>query len=464
MRAGWLRRLCPGGIARSMGRRISRLLVLTALGALAACAGNMGGGPANDLLRSGRYDEAVVTLEAIVAAEPDNARARRNLGVARFHGGNPAGAVADLQEARRLDPADELVLVHLGQAAEAAGRDDTALDAWGALLERRPRDAEVSTHLRDVRLRHLRATVAAALDAERAKAGRSPDDRVVAVLEFRNLTPDSVLAPLSRGLAAMVSADLAQVNRFRVVERDMLPVLLREVELGRSTVRVSTKQGTVEMAAVDSASAPRAGRLLGAGLLVTGGLSGAADRDLRLDAGFTETASGRARGAGADASGPLEQLFRMEKEIVRELLTSVGVELTPEEEERIGTPPTHDMDAFLAWSEGLAWLDADRPDAARASFERALRLDPGFGMARQQLLSLSGTAAGFSRLVSNSFEQLMAGGGDEPLRDRLDAVAAVNGRGLGPGRAGDDRLNPAVAPVGTLGRRGQIVIIGEVPR
>jgi hypothetical protein len=229
--------------------------------------------------------------------------------------------------------------------------------------------------------------------------------------------------------------------------------------------------GRMAVPAMDAASVPRAGRLLGARLLVQGGFSGARDAGLRIDAGMTESTTGESKGSGADAGGPLEQLFRMEKEIVFELLNSLDIQLSDEERDAIGRPPTNNIDAFLAWSEGLGHEDRGAIDLARQSYARAVELDPGFDLARQNRDAVSGSAEGFSRLEQSVFEASLAQGGsgsDEALQARLDGGTSNVGWGMTPDRTGSagldgDQFNPIVAPVGAAGGTGTVVITGEIP-
>jgi tetratricopeptide (TPR) repeat protein len=224
--------------------------------------------------------------------------------------------------------------------------------------------------------------------------------------------------------------------------------------------------GRISVPAMDRSSVPRVGKLLGAWLLVQGGISGNADKALRIDAGMTESATGEAKGTGAEAGGPLAELFRMEKELVYELLNQLGVKPSGEERDAIGRLPTRNVNAFLAWSQGLVYEDRGQYDLARQACSRALELDPGFGWARQHLDALSGTAAGFSRADAQVTGQALAGAATPSggARDRLDVVGAINGGGLAPGRSSDGQLDPTVAPVGVVGGTGTVIVTGEVPR
>lgn len=232
--------------------------------------------------------------------------------------------------------------------------------------------------------------------------------------------------------------------------------------------------GGVQIPAVDPKSAPRLGRLVAAQLLVQGGFSATGDAAaltearLRIDAGMTETGTGEAKGGAADVSGPLSDLFRLEKELVYELLHQAGLELTREERDALGRPPTRNVEAFLAYSRGLYEEDRGRLIEARAAYSRAVSLDPGFARARVRLGGVSGTPEGYSNLEGRMSEQLLSGGSGPSASggvvDRLLATGAVTGGGLVPGRIGSDALNPITPPAGAGGGVGTVVVEGEVPR
>ena len=93
---------------------------------------------------------------------------------------------------------------------------------------------------------------------------------------------------------------------------------------------------------------------------------------------------GLAHPAGAEAEtrgAVLDELFRLQKEIVFGLIDQLGVEITDEERERIEEIPTRNLQAFLAYSRGLQEEDAGRFDAAAALYQQAAQLDPGFEQA-----------------------------------------------------------------------------------
>jgi Flp pilus assembly protein TadD len=97
----------------------------------------------NRLIRDGDHVDAVAVLRHEEAAQPDNPRIKRNLGVSLLELGDAEGAVAKLAEARRLDAVDPLTLYFLGRAAEAEGDVPLALGAYSAYLEREPAGSAV---------------------------------------------------------------------------------------------------------------------------------------------------------------------------------------------------------------------------------------------------------------------------------------------------------------------------------
>ena len=73
-------------------------------------------------MAEGRVDEARAHYERAVASGPANAEARNNLGAVLLAYGEPAGSIAQLQEAMRLRPAYAEAHFNLARAYASAGR------------------------------------------------------------------------------------------------------------------------------------------------------------------------------------------------------------------------------------------------------------------------------------------------------------------------------------------------------
>lgn len=106
------------------------------------------------LLRAaGRHDEAVALLREAVGADPDNAVAHANLGVAlleRSDMGDAAEAFALIERAAALDPSSADIAYNLGNAAHALGRHEDALAHYRRAIELQPDHADAYNNLGNV--------------------------------------------------------------------------------------------------------------------------------------------------------------------------------------------------------------------------------------------------------------------------------------------------------------------------
>lgn len=290
---------------------------------------------------------------------------------------------------------DPKTLFYLGLANERIGRLDLALQ----LYERYPDVPSSSPYRGPMRGRHewvlremVRAEIARTVPRCLNQNACDPaQPSTIAVLPLRYQGGDDRYAVVGRGLAELVSIDLASVRQLTVVERVRLQAVLDELALGQS-------------GAVDPSTAPTVGRLLGAGKVVGGAYSVVDGRDLSFST----------RLAGADGSAtPLDtesarlvELFRVQKRIVFGIVDALGVQLTAEERAAIETVPTQNLQAFLAYSRGLLEEDRGNFRGAAQAFRQAAELDPSFQSAArrsEQAELLSDAEAG--RVVEPSLQQ-----------------------------------------------------------
>ena len=218
-----------------------------------------------------------------------------------------------------------------------------------------------------------------------------------AVLPFRTPAGDAELAPMGSALADMLATDLSVAPDLRLVERMRLRDLKEEIALGQS-------------GAVDRATAVRAGKLLGADMLVLGSVH-AFRPTMRIDVRIVAAASGEVV-ASAAAEGAVDAFFDVETELAKKLLTALGSALTPMARMRIGRGQTTQLPAALAYGRGLQAEDRGDADGARKAFGEALAVDPGFAAATRRLKAL---------------EQRV-----EALEARTEAVEIAGGRIMRP--------------------------------
>jgi hypothetical protein len=345
----------------------------------------------------------------------------------------PPSEIPALRSAFEADPADAETAQRLAASLAAADRCDeasavaagvtpTGTRSWPVLVTGRCQEAEgamesaiatYESYLANygdsdgavaVRGRLYVAREQAAVSRVRgvdpAELGPGPDD-VVAVLPLRVVGPESYGA-LGRGLAAQINSDLLLLDRFRLVERMELQAILDELTLARSPY-------------ADSTTAPAFGRIVQAGNLVSGTVQAPVGETVGLRADVV-AATGELNQTRS-RTAPSQQLLALEKEVVFDIAGLLGYTVSQAERTRILENGTQNLQAFLAYSEGLEFADQGQWAAAATSFAEAQRIDPDFVEARRMLETSVGAEAaslGDGGLVQSSGE----------LADEVDAVAA----------------------------------------
>lgn len=226
---------------------------------------------------------------------------------------------------------------------------------------------------------------------------------------FQLNVADTSLTPLAYGLPDLLITDLARSGRLQLVDRLRLDAVLREIRL-------------VETGRVDTATAPRVGKLIGARRLVLGTLTQATPDNLRIGARVADVATGQVRSA-VDASAPLEDILQAEKALAFELFDQLGVNLTPAERSAVEQLPTKNIGALLAYSRGVRFQVEGRFEAAAQEYREAVQLDPGFSAPAARLNDVQPGPPG-----PEGAPQVQASAGEEQLgRAAGVAVERVNG-------------------------------------
>lgn len=349
-----------------MTRLSSGFVVLGCAVALAACAGP---GAATAPTRA--------DLEAYVARNPDDVEALRDLGALLALEGEYGPALGAFERALRLGPDDGQTLYLVGLTHEALDQPAEAEDAYARYLAVDAADA-----YRDSLRGRLDGLVRARLRREFAAALATEDsvttgDRsgAIGVLPFAYRGDNEEYAALGRGLAEVLSIDLASVQPLTVVERVRLQALLAEYDMAREGV-------------LDPATVPQAGRLLRAGRLV-GGEVDVQGEALRIESAVWEGALQEVE----TTEGAVADLFRVQKTLTLGVLATLGVTVSEADRARLLQAPTDDLVAFLLYSRALLQEDDGDFVGAGRLFDQALQRDPGFGLAAQRRAEVQLSAA-----------------------------------------------------------------------
>jgi hypothetical protein len=101
------------------------------------------------------------------------------------------------------------------------------------------------------------------------------------------------------------------------------------------------------------------------------------------------------RTSDAEATRPVtltdafKNLFKLEKDMAFKVLNRLGVDPSPAERSRILTVPTKNLQAFIAYCNGLDLEDKGQFQKAAAQYQKALQMDPQYKPAQQKLRSAS---------------------------------------------------------------------------
>jgi TolB-like protein len=196
----------------------------------------------------------------------------------------------------------------------------------------------------------------------------------LAVLYFQNRSGREELDPLQKGLALMLITDLSIVKNLQVLERARLQALMEEMGLGVSGL-------------VEEGAAPRVGKLLGAGRLVGGDLGGALQERIRVHSRLLDVPTTSVIGQ-PESEGLLDELFRIEKDLLFEIVKLLKIEVPPELEAKLRRPCSRKPDALFALFTGVDASDKRDYKKAAESYKKALDLDSEICVAGEALNEL----------------------------------------------------------------------------
>lgn len=371
-----------------------KCVVIAVLGIVIGCSAGMHQ-QGRRLVEEGKYQQAIDLFYEQIRANPKDAIAWRELGVAFYEQGDPVKAEDALKQAQNIQP-DPRIHLYLGLIYEQQDDFDRALEAYRVALSLNPNKSTrtmLRAHLDLLARKKVEHEISQALAGESRIDVDTIPENTIAVVDFDNTHLPLELAPISKGLAEFTALDLAKIKSLRVVDRTKIDVILKELRLSSSEY-------------ADPATAPRMGRLLGSNHIVTGSVLGIGDDEIKLDGAVVNVRDSSAQMTEA-AEGNLEQIFALQKDLVMDVVSNLGITLTAEERKAIREVPTESYLAFLAYSRGLDYKSRGMFEAAESQFRQAVQLDHNFQQAAVQSKAMA-NAPVMEAQQSKSFEEFEA--------------------------------------------------------
>ncbi|SPD75700.1 Putative integral membrane protein (fragment) [uncultured Desulfobacterium sp.] len=220
----------------------------------------------------------------------------------------------------------------------------------------------------------MRSWAKAALEQEKLIKG-SAAPNTVAITNFNNKTEKSDLDVLQKGLAFMLITDLSKVRDLQVVERARIQAITEELGLGVSGL-------------VEPGSSARVGRLLQAEYVIGGDILNDELEKFRLNSALMKVSEGGVVSEPSARGQLLEELFRMEKDLLFKIIDDLKIKLSEGERSELKKPVTENLMALMYMIDGIEHSDRGNYDQAADSYEKALKEDPNLEPAKEALNEL----------------------------------------------------------------------------
>jgi serine/threonine-protein kinase len=191
-------------------------------------------------------------------------------------------------------------------------------------------------------------------------SGASPAEASIAVLPFRNMSPDKDAEYFSDGITEEIISALTGIEPMRVAART-------------SSFAFKGKDTDVR----------QIGRELGVRTVLEGSVR-QSGRRLRITAQLIDVASGYQLWSER-FDREMEDVFAVQDEIARAIARTLHVRLVGSGDVPVVVPPTQDVEAYNAYLKGRYYLNLRQPRPAIAEFSAAIDLDHQYAAAYEGL-------------------------------------------------------------------------------
>jgi tetratricopeptide (TPR) repeat protein len=212
--------------------------------------------------------------------------------------------------------------------------------------------------------------VAAIIGYWLSRPPRAPGARkALAVVAIENMTEDRSLEWLDRGVAELLTTNLAQAKSLDVISTERVRGLINRRTKGEGRLPPGAAQEVAKEAQAD--------------MFLSGALLKVGSR-LRLDLRVQETATGRVLFADKVEGDDAQAVFGMVDQATAGILNRLAPGEAPAKP-NVAASLTSNLEALHAYEEGGSYMGRALVEEAVAAFRRATELDPQFAMAHYQL-------------------------------------------------------------------------------
>ncbi|TAL26042.1 MAG: tetratricopeptide repeat protein, partial [Nitrospirae bacterium] len=189
------------------------------------------------------------------------------------------------------------------------------------------------------------------------------EDTRIAVLPFRNLMQKEDLNWLSEGIASTITAKLGSIKGLALVERTQLQLTIKELGLQQSGI-------------VDDSTAVKAGKSMGAQIVVIGEFQVVGDQ-VRISARFVEVQTAKVVSTTV-VTGSFQNIFTLQDDVSFSLAKNLNIDIGEDIKKEIKGSAPSNITAYEYYSKGYAqWTQGDL-DKALEYYQKAVSIDPNY--------------------------------------------------------------------------------------
>ncbi|HSP87268.1 MAG TPA: CsgG/HfaB family protein [Ignavibacteriaceae bacterium] len=262
-------------------------------------------------------------------------------------------------------------LRYLGRSYTAKGLYDEAKGSIKKLLELEPPVVEFNPDYEPPVFMKLyyesRKEFSDSYEVERP----DPGTKTMAIIDFKNRSIDKKLQydPMEQGFADLLISRLNNSTGLKVVERERIKWILDEMKLQEN---------------YDMEGAVRVGKLLGAQTVLLGSFIVAND-EIWLGGRLVKVETSEIL-LTDEIKGDLDQFFDLVDQLSEKISEKINVTLKDDKISEVSEGPS--LDAILAYSIGLNFLEKEDYQSAYAKFQEALKFSPDYDKAKLKAESI----------------------------------------------------------------------------
>jgi TolB-like protein len=207
-----------------------------------------------------------------------------------------------------------------------------------------------------------------------AKANNYENQKVIAISYFDNTSDIKEFNPLKKGIADMLITDLSKIKSLKIIEREKLENVLREINISKNPY-------------FDQTTAQKIGKGLHAEYILTGSYILINDK-FRIDARLINVSSGEII-MSEKSDGLKSDFFDIQKDLVENIANSLNIKLKREEKKELREYTTKSFEAIEKYSKGLEAQDNGEQEKASKYFRESLEADPNYKLAKNAMQRLN---------------------------------------------------------------------------